>query len=70
MDTSAIYTTFTNPKVVTSMLLLGIFLGIVLSVLVRAWAGRWYMPATFVGICLVTAIVYGLWLDRQDWRED
>jgi len=70
MDTSALYATFTNPKVVTSMLLLGIVLGIVLSALMRYLAGQWYMPVVFVGICAVTALVYGYWLDKQDWRED
>ena len=70
MDIDALYDTFTNPKVVTSMLLLGIGLGILLSALVRYWADRWYMPAVFVAICTVTAVLYVYWLDRQDWRED
>jgi len=69
MDTEQLYVTFTNQKVVTSMLLLGIILGIVLSLLVRYLAGRWYMPAAFVALCTVTAVVYMYWLDRQDWRE-
>lgn len=70
MDTAQLYNTFTNPKVVTSMLLLGIVLGIVLSLLLRYLAGRWYMPAAFVAICTVTAVLYMYWLDRQDWREE
>ncbi|MGB7788824.1 hypothetical protein [Methanoregula sp.] len=70
MDTAQLYNTFTNPKVVTSMLLIGIALGIVLSLLLRYLAGRWYMPAAFVAICTVTAVLYMYWLDRQDWREE
>jgi uncharacterized membrane protein YccC len=70
MDIQQLYVTFTNPKVVTSMLILGIILGVVLSSLIRYFAGQWYMPTAFVGICLVTAIGYMYWLDRQDWRDD
>ena len=70
MDTSQLYATFTNQKVVTSMLLLGIGLGIVLSALLRFLAGVWYLPALFVAICAVTALVYGWWLDTQDFRDD
>ncbi|MFA4824049.1 MAG: hypothetical protein WC593_02715 [Methanoregula sp.] len=70
MDIQQLYTTFTNKKVVTSMLVLGMALGIVLSALLRYLAGQWYMPTAFVGICLATAIVYMYWLDRQDWRDE
>jgi hypothetical protein len=70
MDTSQLYNTFTNPKVITSMLLLGIGLGIVLSALLRYWSGRWYMPTAFVAICTVSAIGYTYWLDRQDFQDD
>lgn len=70
MDTQQLYDTFTNPKVVTSMLLLGIVLGIVLSLLVQHFAGQWYMPTLFVAICLGVALLYMYWLDRQDWRSD
>jgi len=70
MDTDALYNTFTNPKVITSMLLLGIVLGIVLSLLMRYWSGQWYMPVAFIAVCFVTALVYGWWLDRQDFRDD
>ena len=70
MDTRQLYDTFTNPKVITSMLLVAIGLGIVLSAMLKYLAGQWYMPAAFVGICLVTALVYMYWLDRQDWREE
>ena len=69
MDVQLLYVTFTNKKVVTSMLLLGIVLGLVLSALTRYFAGKWYMPTAFVGICLVVAIMYMYWLDRQDWRD-
>jgi uncharacterized membrane protein YccC len=69
MDSQQLYNTFTNPKVVTSMLLLGIVLGCVLSALVQYAWGQWYMPTAFVGICLGVALVYMYWLDRQDWRD-
>jgi hypothetical protein len=69
MDTQLLYVTFTNKKVVTSMILLGIVLGLVLSALIRYFSGQWYMPTVFVGICLVVAIIYMYWLDRQDWRN-
>ena len=69
MDIAELYTTFTNSRVVTSMLILGIVLGIVLSLLVQHLAGAWYMPAAFVAICTVTAVAYMYWLDRQDWRD-
>ena len=70
MDIQQLYVTFTNKKVVTSMLLLAIGLGILLSAMVRYLAGKWYMPTAFVGICLVAAIVYMYWLDRQDWWDE
>jgi hypothetical protein len=69
MDVQQIYTTFTNPKVVTSMLLVAIGLGLVLSAMLKYLSGQWYMPTLFVALCLATALVYMYWLDRQDWRE-
>ena len=69
MNTQQLYNTFTNPKVVTSMLLVGIVLGLVLSALVKYFSGEWYMPTAFVAICLIVALAYMYWLDRQDWRE-
>lgn len=69
MDTEALYTTFTHPKVVTSMLLLGIGLGLVLSVLMRLFWGLWYLPAAMAVICLGTVVAYMVWLDRQEFRE-
>jgi hypothetical protein len=70
MDTDALYATFTNPKVLTSMLLLGIGLGLVLSALIRYEWGQWYLPVVFAGICIGTVVMYGYWLDRQDFRDD
>jgi hypothetical protein len=69
MDTEAAYLIFTNPKVITSMLLIGIVLGIILSLLVQNLGGAWYMPTLFVAICLAVAIGYMYWLDRQDFGE-
>lgn len=69
MDIQQIYTTFTNPKVVTSMLLIAIGLGLVLSAMVQYLAGQWYMPLLFVFLCLFTALSYLYWLDRLDWRD-
>ena len=45
---------------------LGIALGILLSVLLQALAGQWYMPPAFVGVCLLAAVLYLAWLDRQE----
>ena len=70
MDIQQLYDTFTNKKIITSMILLGIGLGLVFSALIRYLAGKWYMPTAFVGICLGVAIVYMYWLDRQDWRDE
>ncbi|MHB8163514.1 MAG: hypothetical protein ACYDDV_04085 [Methanoregula sp.] len=70
MDIQLLYNTFTNSKVVTSMLLLGMVLGIILSAMMRYLAGQWYMPTAFVGLCLVVALGYMYWLDRQDFRAE
>jgi hypothetical protein len=69
MDTEALYATFTHPRVVTSMLLLGIGLGLALSVLMRLFWGQWYLPVAFAALALGTVIVYMVWLDRQDFRD-
>jgi hypothetical protein len=69
MDTDALYTTFTHPKVVTSMLLLGIGLGLVLSALMRFFWGQWYLPVAFAALALFTVILYMAWLDRLDFRD-
>jgi hypothetical protein len=69
MDIQQIYNTFTNPKVVTSMMLVAIGLGLVLSAMLKYFSREWYMPTLFVAICLATALGYMYWLDRQDWRD-
>jgi hypothetical protein len=70
METDALYTTFTHPKVVTSMLLLGIGLGLALSTLMRFFWGQWYFPVAATILCLGTVLVYMIWLDRQDFRTE
>jgi hypothetical protein len=70
MDTEALYTTFTHPKVVTSMLLIGIGLGLALSVLMSLLRDEWYMPVVLAAVCLGTVVLYMVWLDRQDFRDD
>lgn len=69
MDTDAFYATFTHPKVVTSMLFMGIALGLVLCILMRMFWGAWFLPAALAAIILGTVIVYMAWLDRQEFRE-
>jgi len=70
METTALYDTFTNPRVVTSMLLLGIGLGIALCILLKYLWGQWYMPIAFAALCAGTLAGYLYWLDRQDFRDD
>lgn len=70
MDTDALYATFTHPKVVTSMLLIGIGLGLALSVLMSFFRDEWYLPFVLAAVCLVTVLLYMVWLDRQDFRDD
>jgi hypothetical protein len=70
MDTDALYDTFTHPKVVTSMLVIGIGLGLALSVMMRLLWGQWYLPVTFAALALLTVVLYMVWLDRQDIRVD
>jgi len=70
MDTAALYDTFTNPRVVTSMLLLGIGLGIALCILLKYLWGQWYLPIAFAALCAVTLAVYLYWLDHQDFRDE
>lgn len=69
MDIQQIYQTFTDPKVVTSMMLVAICLGLVLSAMLKYLSREWYMPTLFVALCLATALGYMVWLDRQDWRD-
>jgi len=63
------YTTFTHPKVVTSMLLVGIGLGLALSALLYLFSRAWFLPVAFAAVVLGTVILYMIWLDRQDFRE-
>jgi len=70
MDTDALYATFTHPKVVTSMLLIGIGLGLALSVLMSLFRDEWYLPFVLAAVCLGTVLLYMVWLDRQDFRDD
>ena len=70
MDTAALYNTFTHPKVVTSMLLAGIGLGLLLSGLRFFFQGTWFLPAGFAAVILGTVIIYMVWLDRQEFRMD
>jgi hypothetical protein len=69
MDTDALYATFTHPKVVTSMLLVGIGLGLALSVLMNLFWGQWFLPVAFAALALGTVIVYMVWLDRQEFQD-
>jgi hypothetical protein len=70
MDADALYTTFTHPKVVTSMLLIGIGLGLGLSVLLRLFWGAWYLPVAFIALAFGIVVLYMVWLDRQDFRDE
>ncbi|OPX61933.1 MULTISPECIES: hypothetical protein [unclassified Methanoregula] len=70
MDTAALYDTFTHPKVVTSMLLAGIGLGLLLSGLLYFFQGTWFLPVGFAAVILGTVIGYMVWLDRQEFRTD
>lgn len=70
MDTAALYNTFTHPKVVTSMLLAGIGLGLLLSALLYFFQGTWFLPVGFAAVILGIVIIYMVWLDRQEFRTD
>jgi hypothetical protein len=70
MDTEALYSTFTHPKVVTSMLLIGIGLGLGLCVLMRFFWGTWYLPVAFIALAFGIVVLYMVWLDRQDFRDE
>jgi hypothetical protein len=70
MDTEALYTTFTHPKVVTSMLLIGIVLGLALSMLMHMFRGQWFLPVAFAALVLVIAVLYMAWLDQQEFRNE
>lgn len=68
MDTTTPYAIFTHPKVVTSMLLIGI--GLALSLMMRFFEGQWYLPVASTALCLSTMLVYIHRLDLQDFRGD
>jgi len=70
MDTAVLYNTFTHPKVVTSMLLAGIGLGLLLSALLYFFQGTWFLPVGFAAVIFGTVIMYMVWLDRQEFRTD
>lgn len=70
MDTAALYDTFTHPKVVTSMLLAGVGLGLVLSALLYFFQDAWFLPFAFTAITLGTGIIYLVWLDGQGIRGE
>jgi hypothetical protein len=70
MDTDALYNTFTHPKVVTSMLLIGIVLGLALSMLMRMFQGQWFLPIAFAALALGIAVLYMAWLDQQEFRNE
>lgn len=70
MDTAALYDTFTHPKVVTSMLLAGVGLGLVLSALLYFFHEAWFLPFAFTAITLGAGIIYLVWLDGQGIREE
>ncbi len=69
VETGPLYATFTHPKAITSMLLIGIGLGLALSLLISQFRGQWYMPVAFALFALVTIFLYMYWLERQDFGD-
>ena len=70
VETGSLYATFTHPRAVTSMLLIGIGLGLALSLLISQFRGQWYMPVAFAAFALVTIFLYMYWLDRQNFGDE
>jgi membrane protein implicated in regulation of membrane protease activity len=70
VETGPLYATFTHPKAVTSMLLIGIGLGLALSLLISQFRGQWYMPVAFAAFALATVFLYMYWLERQDFGDE
>ena len=70
VETGPLYSTFTHPKAVTSMLLIGIGLGLALSLLISQFRGQWYMPVAFAAFALATVFLYMYWLERQDFGDE
>jgi hypothetical protein len=70
VETAPLYTTFTHPRAVTSMLLIGIGLGLALSFLISQFQGQWFMPVAFAAFALVTIYLYMFWLEHQDFERD
>jgi hypothetical protein len=70
VETGPLYSTFTHPKAVTSMLLIGIGLGLALSFLISQFRGQWYMPVAFAAFALATVFLYMYWLERQDFGDE
>ena len=69
VETGPLYATFTHPKAITSMLVIGIGLGIALSLLLTWFRDQWYMPVAFALFALATVFLYMFWLDRQDFGD-
>jgi hypothetical protein len=70
VETGPLYSTFTHPRAVTSMLLIGIGMGLALSLLISQFRGQWYMPVAFAVFALATIFLYMYWLERQDFGDE
>jgi hypothetical protein len=70
MDTGTPHSSFTNPRVVMSMVFMCIGLVIALCVLIIFCRGTWYLPALFVALTVSMVVAYLWWLDGQDFSKD